>query len=124
MPEPLLRPSDQRSIAGLTAIALVSMGGWWLLNGGMTGRLINIDRATPQSYQFLVDVNTATWPELAQLPEVGEILARRIIENRQANGPYQRPEDLLRVSGIGAKKLQRVRGFLLPLPGEEFTAER
>lgn len=120
---PLLKRQDQLAIAALTALALVSMGVWWLARGGVTGGLVNIERAAPLDYQFLVDVNQAEWPELAQLPEIGEILARRIVAHRQVAGDYQTPNDLLAVNGIGEKKLARIRGFLAPLPGEEFTAE-
>lgn len=98
------------------------MAVWWVAGGGPSGRLINIDRARPLDYQFTVDVNAADWPELIQLPEIGEVLARRIVQHRAANGPFATPEDLLEVRGIGGKTLERIRDYLRPLPGEELTA--
>ena len=124
MSEPLLRRIDQLPLALLVAVALVSMAIWWFVAGGASGRLVNIERASPLGYNHLVDVNSAEWPELAQLPEIGETLARRIVETRQTTGPYETPEDLLRVNGIGDKTLDKVRRYLAPLPGEAVAAGR
>lgn len=122
MPQPLLRRLDQLSIAAAVVVALVSMAVWWLAKGGAAGALVNIERAAPIEYAFRVDVNSAEWPELAQLPEVGEVLARRIVEHRGLKGPFQTSDDLLRVNGIGEKTLGRFRNYLLPLPGENVAA--
>ncbi|MCO6046279.1 helix-hairpin-helix domain-containing protein [Aeoliella sp. ICT_H6.2] len=122
MPQPLLKPTEQgtvaTAIAVLLAVALVA----WMVAGGRSGRLIEIDEAEPVPYAFMVDVNSATWPELAQLPEIGEILARRIVETREQRGPYRTREDLMEVSGIGRVKLSRMAPHLLPLPDERAVA--
>jgi len=57
----------------------------------------------------LIDPNTATADELALLPNIGPVLARRIVEDRDARGPYERPADLARVTGIGPKTVAAVR---------------
>ena len=46
------------------------------------------------------------WTALQALPGVGPALARRIVAHREAHGPFRRPADLLRVPGIGAKRLR------------------
>lgn len=61
---------------------------------------------------LLVNVNTATLEELTTLPGVGEATATAIIEEREANGPFASPEDVMRVSGIGEKKLARMRDMI------------
>ena len=48
-----------------------------------------------------IDVNSANAAELERLPRVGPALAQRIIDHRQRHGPFQTPEDLRHVRGIG-----------------------
>ncbi len=108
----LLRRRDQQFLAALTVIAGLAVIGWWWQNGGPSGRLIEWDKAPIRSARFEVNVNTATWPELTQLPEIGETLARRIVENRQADGPFNSPDDLTRVHGIGEKTVDHMRPYL------------
>ena len=71
---------------------------------------------------FQVDVNAADWPELAQLPGLGETLARRIVASRQTSGPFRSYADLDRVKGIGPRTIERIRPFLAPLPHDEQMA--
>lgn len=60
----------------------------------------------------LININTATADELETLPGVGEATAAAIIEDRESNGPFSAPEDLMRVSGIGEKKFARIEGMI------------
>ncbi len=80
---PVLRRADQAVVAGLVLCALVGMGVYWVVQGGPRGELIEIDRATPLPARYLVDINKADWPELAEIPNIGETLARRIVESRR-----------------------------------------
>ena len=48
-----------------------------------------------------VNINTAGLEELMTLPGIGEVRARAILDDREANGPFVYPEDLTRVKGIG-----------------------
>ncbi|HZH34079.1 MAG TPA: helix-hairpin-helix domain-containing protein [Pyrinomonadaceae bacterium] len=59
-----------------------------------------------------INLNTASVEEIEKLPGVGEDLARRIVEYRQINGRFRRPEELLLLRGVGEKKFQRVRPFI------------
>ena len=56
-----------------------------------------------------INVNIATASDLERLPGVGPVLASRIIEEREANGPFVSADDLDRVSGIGPKKIAAMR---------------
>lgn len=60
----------------------------------------------------LVDLNTAEAEELATLPGIGEGLAKRIVDYRTEHGPFEGPEGLLEVSGIGEKKLEELRDYI------------
>jgi competence protein ComEA len=114
---PLLRRTDQAAVAALVLVALVSVAAYWLVHGGAGGKLIEIDRAPRGSARFQIDVNQADWPEFSQLPGIGEALARRIVESRAADGRYADVDELLRVRGIGPKTLERIKPYLLPVPG-------
>lgn len=59
-----------------------------------------------------VNINTADETQLQQLPGVGEATAKAIVEDRQNNGAFSTPEDLMRVSGIGEKKFERMRSMV------------
>ncbi len=60
----------------------------------------------------LVNINTADANELKSLSGVGDATAAAIIEDREAQGPFASPEDLMRVSGIGEKKFAKIRDHI------------
>ena len=53
-----------------------------------------------------VDVDRAGVDELQRLPRIGLSLARRIVEERDANGPFGSLEGLGRVGGLGSATLK------------------
>ncbi len=57
---------------------------------------------------YLIDLNRADAALLTSLPGIGEELARRIVEYREAEGPLSSPEDLLHVPGIGRGRLAAI----------------
>lgn len=59
-----------------------------------------------------LNVNRATAEELEELPGIGPALAARIIAYREENGPFARVDDLVRVSGIGPKTIDRFRDLV------------
>jgi len=58
----------------------------------------------------LVDVNHAGAPELDGLHGIGPVLARRIVEHREKNGPFRSIEELRAVRGIGPSLIARLSG--------------
>ena len=49
----------------------------------------------------VVDLDVATESEIETLPRIGNVLARRIVDDRAHNGPFGSLEGLQRVRGVG-----------------------
>lgn len=61
--------------------------------------------------QSYIDLNLAEKEELMTLPGVGEKTADKIIAYREAQ-PFEKVEDLLKVSGFGKKKMEALKGLI------------
>ncbi len=60
-----------------------------------------------------VDINTATLEDFMTLDGIGKRIAQRIIAFRDKNGPFQKPEDLMLVKGIGQKMIDKNSGRII-----------
>ncbi|MDE3169089.1 MAG: helix-hairpin-helix domain-containing protein [Acidobacteriota bacterium] len=63
-----------------------------------------------------VDLNTATATELEQLPGVGPVTAKAILDFRAKSGPFRRVEDLLSLHGISRSKFEKLRPWVTVAP--------
>ena len=75
-------------------------------------------RSAPQAAaaattQFPINLNTATAEQLEAIPGIGPVLAQRIIEYRQMHGRFQSVDELLEVRGIGPKRLENMRPYVV-----------
>ncbi|SNX68904.1 uncharacterized protein SAMN05878503_102342 [Cereibacter ovatus] len=59
-----------------------------------------------------VDLNTASAPLLARVSGVGPGLAEAIVTHRNANGPFAKRRDLLKVPRLGPRAFEQAAGFL------------
>lgn len=57
-----------------------------------------------------IDLDRAGFPEIARLPRIGLTLARTIVADREAHGPFGGLEGLDRVPGIGPGLLAAIAG--------------
>ena len=56
--------------------------------------------------QVKVNINKASVDELSTLKRIGPSYAQRILDYRKQNGPFKKPEDLMKVRGIGIKTFE------------------
>ncbi|QGG49419.1 helix-hairpin-helix domain-containing protein [Heliorestis convoluta] len=62
-----------------------------------------------QKGALLININSADMNELDQLPGIGPAYARRIIRFREEYGPFQSLDELMKVSGLGLKKVAQLK---------------
>ena len=72
---------------------------------------------------FPIDINTAEIKELQNITGVGPVIAQRIIDDRNANGPFYTISDIKRVNGIGDVTFEKMItqitvGNVIPPPKE------
>jgi competence protein ComEA len=61
-----------------------------------------------------IDLNTATAEQLDALPGIGPTTAQKIIDYRQAHGPFTSVDQLDAIPGIGAAKIANLKGLVVP----------
>ena len=119
--------SGQRIAAAVTAAfavcAISFCGGYFTktaLSSGKSGSYtVTASEARPLSALppeqaeerdgLFVDINHANADELSALNGIGEKLAERIIEYREANGPFNECYELMNVSGIGSGIYEKIK---------------
>jgi len=105
----------QPFIAVIIVCCLIGMSFYFWRRSVVSDGLIDIDRSSRIEAEFRVDINSADWPEIVVLPGVGEKLARAIVEYRMECGPFESLSAIKDVPGIGEKKLEQLKPFLLPI---------
>jgi DNA uptake protein and related DNA-binding proteins len=65
-----------------------------------------------QTATAVIAINRADDRQLQSIPGIGPVIARRIIDYRGRNGPFHNEEELLKVKGIGPKKLQKMQNHI------------
>ena len=111
----VLRRSQQPIVGALVGFSLLAMLGYFSVQVSVHQGLVDVDQRSRRYINFEVDVNSANWPELANLPGIGETYAKSIVQFRHEHGPFESHEELLDISGIGDAKLDRIRPYLAPI---------
>lgn len=60
-----------------------------------------------------ININTASIKELCFIRGIGPRIAKRIVGFREKNGSFKIKEDLKKVKGIGEKKYQKIKDYVI-----------
>jgi competence protein ComEA len=74
------------------------------LVGSITGYAADVEK---------ININTASAEELTQLKGIGSSHAAAIIEFREKNGPFKKPQDLVQVPRIGRKTFEKNKDLII-----------
>ena len=120
-----MQPRHRILVVALILFALLGQGVRWAAQGegglraNFESQVSAQELSAKERHCDLVHVNTAGIAELQTLPGIGPVYAQRIIEAREEQ-PFTKVEDLLRVSGIGPKRLQALMDLVcFHMPGGE-----
>jgi competence protein ComEA len=89
-------------VMGWVAVAVLALSA----GSAMAGKTV-----VKKEITGVVNLNTGTAQQLDQLPGIGEKAAKRIIEHRSKT-PFAKVDDLRKVKGFGAKKLEKLKAYL------------
>ena len=101
-------PEDLRSVPGIGPARLERIKPFVRTDAEPLAGLRETAKKPPEP----IDINSASLAELEKLPGIGAKMAQRIIDER-AKKPFTSVEDLRRVSGIGAKTLEKLRPYVV-----------
>jgi competence protein ComEA len=125
-----MSPTERRALLLLLSLGLAGQGiRWWVTRPGEPPGQVELLAALPPRSPLAhrdsvfaqarpleagerIDADRASAAELARLPRVGPALAKTIVANRQAKGPFGSLEGLDRVPGIGPGLLAGVAEYV------------
>jgi len=125
-----MEPTERRAIILLLLLGVLGQGvRWWtgrpgeppgqvaLMPGERRGsptahRDSALAATRPMGPGETLDPDQATVAQLLRLPKVGPALARAIVADRDARGPFRNAKGLDRVAGIGPKLLETLAPYL------------
>ncbi len=84
----------------------------WLPRRSQSSPAVSGGVEVPAGRVAPVDINTASAAQLDTVTGIGPSLAAAIVKERDAHGPFRTVDDLRRVKGVGASKLESIRGSL------------
>ena len=106
---------EQATMAAILIICVIAMGFYFWHRNIVENGLIDVDRAPPVELKYLVNINDAPWPAIANLPGIGKTLAQEIVEYRDEIGTFDNIDDIKNIRGIGDSKLDGIREFIAPI---------
>ena len=128
-------------VLGLTLLFAVGTAGWFL-HQNKSHEVIRIEVSRSESPAGAemtaeedhpapgllegerININTAPEGDLERLPGIGPARARDIVAYRESAGPFEQPESIMEVSGIGEKTYARIANYItVSEGGDEHAAD-
>jgi competence protein ComEA len=78
------------------------------INSSQTQTVEQSSSSQSEPKKLSVNLNTATAEELKELPGIGEVMARRVIDYRERHGRFRRAEEIIIVEGFSEKKYRAI----------------
>ena len=100
-------------LVSLLLIASLSCGKLPRLKIDASGQTAPLTSQTGVARSPLININTASHQELEKLPGIGRGLAERIVAHRDEYGRFRRPEHLMMVRGISARRFNAMRALIV-----------
>lgn len=72
---------------------------------------LEVQNNADEEILFPLDINSATYTQLLQVPGIGPVTAQRIIEYRHVHGKINNLYQLKEIKGIGEKKFQVLQKY-------------
>ena len=85
--------------------------------------MINKNSITEPTPSDPLDINTCSKSELEVLPMIGATRASAIVAYREKHGPFDSPEDIMRVSGIGDGIYSRIVDLITTSSGDSTNSQ-
>lgn len=76
------------------------------------GETVSIPTQSESSISGLLNINSASVSQLEALPGIGDVIAQRIVDYRNINGPFTSIDELVNVSGISPSMVEELRPFI------------
>jgi competence ComEA-like helix-hairpin-helix protein len=123
-------PTKQKAVLLiLVVLSIIQQGVGWTRSNQDGGRDVAVVQAAETGTQEpgnshcpLIHINSAGMAELQGLPGVGPVYAERIIVERREN-PFEEKHDLLRIAGIGEKRLAQM-AHLICLYYDDYASDQ
>ena len=105
-------PGIYQFSGGDTIEALIQAAGGVTLNGKSDNLELAIPQADVAGTPQKIDINNAEEWMLEALPGIGPTKANAIIDYRRKNGFFRSVDELIKVQGISAALLEKIRPFI------------
>lgn len=104
------------------AVFLLTVSAFFLGRNTVRGVKVRTERVLPEQTEQvramtvteaeLININLATVEQLQELPQIGEVIAQRIVDYRTEHGAFSATSELMNVEGIGKVRFDLIKDYV------------